>query len=422
MAGNSQRRGRRKLPKKGAPVGSGGQRRGALKGKGPTLRADERPWHKAYSGTEPLPERTAWKQEKERRAAAAEGRAPRVGQPGSRDTTGGKAAAGKSPAGKAAAGKKAAGKGTAGKGAAGKGTAGRGTAGRAAAGKSPAGRTAAGKSPAAGRSPSKAASKGPARASARKPENAPELLVGRNPVVEALRAHIPATALYVAQGIDVDDRINESLRTAGDRGIAILEVSRAELDRLSDRALHQGLGLQVPPYAYLPFEDVLNGATEHPEAPLLVALDGVTDPRNLGAVIRSAAAFGAHGVFLPQRRAAGMTATAWRTSAGAAARLPVARVTNLTRAIKTCQEAGFVAVGLDADAPTGLYELEAAVGPLLVVVGSEGRGLSRLVGATCDLRVSIPMSSQMESLNASVAAAVTLAEVARRRAEDAAAS
>jgi 23S rRNA (guanosine2251-2'-O)-methyltransferase len=170
----------------------------------------------------------------------------------------------------------------------------------------------------------------------------------------------------------------------------------------------------VPPYAYESFEDLLAAAAEQP-APLLVALDGVTDPRNLGAVIRSAAAFGAHGVFLPERRAAGMTASAWRTSAGAAARLPVARVTNLTRTLKSCQEAGFIAVGLDADADPGLDDLEAAVGPLVVVVGSEGRGMSRLVGETCDLRVSIPMASTVESLNASVAAAVALAEVARRR-------
>jgi 23S rRNA (guanosine2251-2'-O)-methyltransferase len=179
--------------------------------------------------------------------------------------------------------------------------------------------------------------------------------------------------------------------------------------------LHQGLGLQVPPYAYEPFEDLLAAAAEQP-TPLLVALDGVTDPRNLGAVIRSAAAFGAYGVFLPERRAAGVTATAWRTSAGAVARLPVAQVTNLTRALKSCQERGFVVVGLDADGDTDLYDLEAAVDPLVVVVGSEGRGLSRLVGATCDLRVRIPMAASVESLNASVAAAVTLAEIARRRA------
>ena len=219
----------------------------------------------------------------------------------------------------------------------------------------------------------------PPAASRNAAEDAPELLVGRNPVVEALRAHVPATALYVAHGIEIDDRVTEIVRTAGDRGIPILEVSRAELDRMTGGVLHQGIGLQVPPFAYEPFEDLVAAATEAP-APLLVALDGVTDPRNLGAVIRSAAAFGAQGVFLPERRAAGMTATAWRTSAGAAARVPVAQVTNLTRSLKACQDAGFIVVGLDADGETDLYNLEAAVGPLVVVVGSEGRGLSRLVG------------------------------------------
>jgi 23S rRNA (guanosine2251-2'-O)-methyltransferase len=352
MAGNSQRRGRRTSTKKGQTVGSGGQRRAALQGRGKTLPADERPWHKAYSGDEPLPKRTAWKQEKERRAAAAEGRVPKAGKPGSNAGSKGST---RKPGPKVSPGRRSA----------------------------------------------------PAK-------DAPELLVGRNPVVEALRAHVPATALYVAQGIDTDDRIKEAVRGAADRGIALLEVSRAELDRMTGGVLHQGIGLSVPPFAYEPFEDLLAAAAEQP-APLLVALDGVTDPRNLGAVVRSAAAFGAHGVFAAERRAAGVTATAWRTSAGAAARIPIAQVTNLTRALKRCQEEGMLVAGLDADGETPLYELEAAVGPLVVVVGSEGRGLSRLVGETCDLRVSIPMQSAVESLNASVAAAVTLAEIARRR-------
>ncbi|GIJ75622.1 23S rRNA (guanosine2251-2'-O)-methyltransferase [Micromonospora phaseoli] len=372
MAGNSQRRGRRVTSKASAPKGSGGKNKDSLAGRGRTLPADERPWHKGYSGTEKLPQRTAWKQDKERRAAAEEGRAPKIGKPGSKDTTWGRGG-------------------------------GRGTP------------TA---SPTRGRQPAGRGGSGPRVAPGRKSNPAkdtPELLVGRNPVLEALRTAVPATALYTAQGIDVDDRVKETIRTAADRGIAILEVSRAELDRMTGGVLHQGVGLQVPPFAYEPFEDLMAAALEQP-APLLVALDGVTDPRNLGAVIRSAAAFGAQGVFVPERRAAGITATAWRTSAGAAARVPVAQVTNLTRSLKACRDAGFVVVGLDADGETDLYDLEAAVGPLVVVVGSEGRGLSRLVGQTCDLTVSIPMISELESLNASVAAAVTLAEVARRRA------
>jgi len=242
-----------------------------------------------------------------------------------------------------------------------------------------------------------------------------EVLVGRNPVIEALRAHVPATALYVAQGMDLDDRVTESIRIAGDRGISILEVSRHEFDRMTNGALHQGLGIQVPPYTYGHADDVLAGAIGSGRPPLVVALDGVTDPRNLGAVVRSAAAFGAHGVLLPERRSASMTATAWRTSAGTAARLPIARVTNLVRTLTAYKKAGLTVVGLDADGSITLDDLEVAVDPLLLVVGSEGRGLSRLVGETCDLTVSITMMGGTESLNASVAAAVALAEVARRR-------
>ena len=244
---------------------------------------------------------------------------------------------------------------------------------------------------------------------------AAELLVGRNPVAEALRAKIPATALYVAVGIESDERVTEAIRLASNRGLALLEISRAELDRRTGGLLHQGIALQVPPFAYRELPDVLAAAAKSSTAPLLVALDGVTDPRNLGAVIRSAVAFGAHGVILPERRAAGVTATAWRTSAGTAARIPVAQVTNLVRALKDCQQAGMYVVGLDADGATTLDDLQMATDPIVVVVGSEGRGLSRLVGATCDLTLSIPMAGDAESLNASVAAAVTLAEIARRR-------
>jgi 23S rRNA (guanosine2251-2'-O)-methyltransferase len=372
MPGNSFNASKRTTSKKGAVAGSGGKNRASLKGRGKTLPADERPWHKGYSGTEKLPEKTARKQDKERRAAAAEGRAPKVGVPGSKDTTWGRGG-GRAPGMT---------------------------------------RTQATRGGVRGGGP-----RGPRIAPGRRSnptKEGPELLLGRNPVVEALRALVPATALYVAQGIDVDDRVTEIVRTSGDRGIPILEISRNELDRMTGGVLHQGIGLQVPPFAYENFDDLVAASLEQ-TAPLLVALDGITDPRNLGAVIRSVAAFGGHGVFMTERRAAGITATAWRTSAGAAARVPVSQVVNLTRAIKSAQKAGFTAIGLDADGETDLYQLEAAVGPLLVVVGSEGRGLSRLVGETCDLRVSIPMASDVESLNASVAAAVTLAEVSRRR-------
>jgi 23S rRNA (guanosine2251-2'-O)-methyltransferase len=255
----------------------------------------------------------------------------------------------------------------------------------------------------------------PGRRSRERSGEVPELLLGRNPVVEALRAGVPATAMYVALGLELDDRVTEAVRRAGDQGVPILEVGRAELDRMTSGALHQGVGLQVPPYEYAHADDLLARAQSSTQAPLVVALDGVTDPRNLGAVVRSAAAFGAAGVLLPERRSAAMTATAWRASAGTAARLPVARVTNLVRTLRAYQQAGLFVVGLDADGGLTLDELETAVDPLVLVVGSEGRGLSRLVGETCDLTVAIPMTGPAESLNASVAAAVALAEVARRR-------
>ncbi|MDP9092471.1 MAG: 23S rRNA (guanosine(2251)-2'-O)-methyltransferase RlmB [Actinomycetota bacterium] len=313
MAGNSQRKGAIRKSKKGAQVGSGGQVKRALRGKGPTPAATDRKGHPAA-----------------RRAAAATRR------------------------------------------------------------------------------------EGGGRAGAR-PAEAAELLVGRNPVAEALKAKVPATALYLALGIESDERVTEAVRIASNRGISLLEVSRAELDRRTGGLVHQGIALQVPPFGYRELPDLLAIAAESPAAPLIVALDGVTDPRNLGAVVRSALAFGADGVIIPERRSAGVTATAWRTSAGAAARVPIAKVTNLVRALKDCQQAGMFVVGLDADGSTTLDELHMAIEPIVVVVGSEGRGLSRLVGQTCDLTLSIPMAEAAESLNASVAAAVTLAEIARRR-------
>jgi 23S rRNA (guanosine2251-2'-O)-methyltransferase len=244
----------------------------------------------------------------------------------------------------------------------------------------------------------------------RKPpdKNAAELLVGRNPVAEALRAAVPATALYVASGVDADERLTEAVRRAADRHVSILEVSRLELDRLTGGLVHQGVALQVPPFEYAHADDLLVG-----EAPI-VALDSVTDPRNLGAIIRSAAAFGAAGVLIPERRASGVTAVAWRASAGAAARMPVARATNLVRALTAYQKAGVTVIGLDGDSETSLYSADLS-GPVCFVVGSEGRGLSRLVAERCDLRVSIPVSERVESLNAGVAASIALAETARRR-------
>jgi 23S rRNA (guanosine2251-2'-O)-methyltransferase len=318
MAGNSQRRNRRTTNKKGATVGSGGQRRRGLEGKGPTPPAEMRKGHKKN--------RIANAQAK--RAVSAQSRRP----------------------------------------------SGRG-----------------------------------AKATA-------ELVVGRNPVVEALRADIPATAVYVQQYIDNDDRVREAVQLATDRGVPLLEAARPELDRITAGLNHQGLVLQIPPYEYAHPDDLVAAAADRAEDPLIVALDGVTDPRNLGAVVRSVAAFGGHGVVVPERRAAGMTAGAWKTSAGTAARVPVARATNLTRALEAYQKAGLTVVGLAADGDVELQDLELLSGPVVIVAGSEGKGLSRLVGETCDLRVRIPMPGGAESLNAGVAAGVVLYEASRRRA------
>ncbi len=242
-----------------------------------------------------------------------------------------------------------------------------------------------------------------------------EWIAGRNSVVEALRANMPVTAVYVAEGAERDGRLREVFRVAADRGISLLEVGRGELDRLTDGAVHQGLAARVPAYEYAHPDDLLDRASASGEKPLIVALDSVTDPRNLGAVVRSAAGFGAHGVLIPERRSAGMTASAWKTSAGAAARLPVAQATNLTRQLKAYQEAGCMVVGLAADGDVSLPDLDLATGPLVVVVGSEGDGLSRLVAETCDQLVSIPMVNDVESLNAGVAASVTLYAISQLR-------
>ncbi|WP_319429705.1 23S rRNA (guanosine(2251)-2'-O)-methyltransferase RlmB [Mycobacterium sp. RTGN5] len=247
-----------------------------------------------------------------------------------------------------------------------------------------------------------------------KPTDETEMVLGRNPVLECLRAHAPATALYVVLGAEADERMTESVTLAADRGIAILEVPRNDLDRLSANGLHQGIALQVPPYNYAHPDDLLASATSDVEPALLVALDNISDPRNLGAIIRSVSAFAGHGVLIPQRRSASVTAVAWRTSAGAAARVRVARATNLTRTLKDWADAGLQIVGLDAEGDTTIDEFE-ATGPLVVVVGSEGKGLSRLVRQNCDAVLSIPMAGPTESLNASVAAGVVLAEVARQR-------
>ena len=237
-----------------------------------------------------------------------------------------------------------------------------------------------------------------------------EIVSGRNAVLEALRASVPATELIVARSIDVDDRVAESLQLALHHQLPIREVHRAELEGIN--ANSQGIILAIKPYQYSSFQEFTERAN-HPI--LIVALDGVTDPRNLGAIVRSAAAFGAAGVVMTERRAAAMTASAWKSSAGAAARLPVAQVTNMARTIDDAKKLGCFVIGLDGESDETLSGMKVAKENVMIVVGSEGKGLSRLVREKCDLVVSIPMRATTESLNASVATSIALFWVDEQR-------
>lgn len=259
-----------------------------------------------------------------------------------------------------------------------------------------------------GSRPGGAAQDRPERPGGTRRPDAPELVHGRNPVLEALREGVPGTTLYYMA--DSDERVREAIKLAADRGIALLECGKPELDRLTDRAVHQGLALQVKPFRYAHADDLLHGT-----APLIVALDGITDARNLGAIVRSAAAFGASGILLPERRSASINAGAWKTSAGTLANMPVARCTNLTRQLKAYQDAGCFVAGLDAHGGSSIAAIPAADGPFVLVVGSEGKGLSRLVTDHCDILAHIPMYGPAESLNAGIAAGIALYELARQR-------
>ncbi|GAA2827421.1 23S rRNA (guanosine(2251)-2'-O)-methyltransferase RlmB [Nonomuraea rubra] len=249
----------------------------------------------------------------------------------------------------------------------------------------------------------------------RRSEDAPDYVGGRNPVLEALQAGVPASALYVAQRIDNDDRVRDSIKIAAERGIALLEVTRDKLDRLTEGGVHQGIALQIPAYDYAHPSELIDLAHDTAETPLIVALDSVTDPRNLGAIARSATAFGAHGLLIPSRRSAGVTGGAWKTSAGTLASLRVARAANLTAALREYRESGIFIIGLDGAGETDIGDVDLLTEPLVVVVGSEGKGLSRLVREQCDVVARIPMQAAAESLNAGVAAGVALYEVARHR-------
>jgi len=258
----------------------------------------------------------------------------------------------------------------------------------------------------------------PAPRRAPKKDGDAEVVTGRNSVVEALRAKIPASTLYIATRLEMDDRVKESLSLAAKRGIPVLEVMRQEIDRMSGPdSVHQGIALKVPAYEYAHPLEMLDKVLERGQVPLFVALDGITDPRNLGAIVRSIAAFGGQGAIVPQRRSVGMTASAWKTSAGAAARVPVAMASNLTQTLKDLKSRGVFVLGLDGGGDISLPGLSLAKEPVVIVVGSEGKGLSRLVTDTCDAVVSIPIDSATESLNAGIAVSVALYEISKLRAK-----
>lgn len=252
------------------------------------------------------------------------------------------------------------------------------------------------------------------------------LVIGRNPVLEALRGHVPATTLYVAAHIDKDDRVREILDIAVKKGLPVLEADRYEIDDLAHGKAHQGVVLATKPFDYADLSELVEAAGKRAEftgrKPLFVALDGVTDPQNVGAVIRSAAAFNATGIILPERRSAGVNAAAWKVSAGQAARLPVARVTNLNRTLDDLKQQDYYVVGLDGGGTAEVGKTGFESDPLVIVLGSEGSGLDRLTREKCDVIAGIPISPDVESLNASVAAGISLYAVDQaRRAASAAA-
>ena|SRR5690606_29933767 len=239
------------------------------------------------------------------------------------------------------------------------------------------------------------------------------LIAGRNPVREALLAGRPVERLLVAEGAG-GASLAEIVRLAAERGIAVQYADRRRLDRLAEGQVHQGVVAIAAPKAYVPLEEILARAQAQGEPPLLLLLDEVQDPHNLGSLLRSADGAGAHGVVIPKRRSAGLTMTVARTSAGAVEYVPVAQVPNLVQAIRTLKERGLWVVGADMAGERDLWDAD-LTGPLAVVIGGEDKGLGRLVRESCDFLIRIPMRGRVNSLNAGVAGAVILFEIARQR-------
>ena len=239
------------------------------------------------------------------------------------------------------------------------------------------------------------------------------IIEGRNAVLEALRTNTPIDKIYLAKG-ETDAALGHIASTARGKGIVVVETDRRKLDERSITHSHQGVIAVTAVREYATVEDILNAAREKGENPLIVVCDELSDPHNLGAVIRTAECAGAHGVVIPKRRSAGLTAIVAKTSAGAVSHVPVARVPNIPNLLKDLKKEGIWVFGTAADGDTSLYKADLK-GPAAIVIGSEGDGMGRLVSETCDFKVSIPMKGKLNSLNASAAAAILLYEAVRQR-------
>ena len=239
------------------------------------------------------------------------------------------------------------------------------------------------------------------------------IIEGRNAVIEALRAGTKIDKIFVMRG-EVDTALGHIASTARSKGIVVADADKRKLDGMSRTHAHQGVIAVAAVREYATVEDILQAARDKGEAPLVVVCDELSDPHTLGAVIRTAECAGAHGVIIPKRRSAGLTAVVAKTSAGAVSHMPVARVANLPSLLKELKKEGLWIFGAAADGPTSLYQADLK-GPAAIVIGSEGDGMSRLVSETCDFLVSIPMKGKLNSLNASAAAAILLYEALRQR-------
>ena len=242
---------------------------------------------------------------------------------------------------------------------------------------------------------------------------AANLIAGRNPVIEAIKSGREIEKIYMAAG--AEGSVVKIRAMAKDAGIVVDTVPRVVLDRMAPGEKHQGVAAEISAYSYSTFEDIMERAADSDEPPFIMVLDEISDPHNLGAIIRTAECANAHGVIIPKRNACGLTSTVAKTSAGALERMPVARVTNISRTIEELQAQGVWVAAVDMDGKS-FYETEGVMkGAIALVIGNEGKGISRLVKEKCDLTISIPMKGSINSLNASNAAAIMMYAVRRSR-------